>query len=65
MNMGPQQVAPKHISALEFEPFTINDLLQIGIFSLCAEKSEAGKDALVRYVAELYVEKMAINLQNA
>ena len=35
---------------------------QVGIFSLKTEKLEANSDTLAHYVAELYVEKMAINL---
>lgn len=41
------------------------DLSQIGIFSLRMEKQEASVEAIARYVAELYVEKMTINLKNA
>jgi hypothetical protein len=56
--------------ALEFLDPTTPEILgsielsQIGIFSLGAEKQEANKDAIARYVAELYVEKMAINLKS-
>lgn len=38
------------------------ELQQVGIFSLNAEKLEAGKDGIHRYVAEFYVERMALNL---
>jgi len=38
------------------------DLFQCGIFSLQAEKLEANKDAIARVTAELYVERMALNL---
>lgn len=40
------------------------DLRQVGIFSLSVEKPEAGVDKISHYVAELYVEKMNINLLN-
>jgi hypothetical protein len=39
------------------------DLFQCGIFSLSTEKLEANKDAIARVVAEFYVERMALNLQ--
>jgi hypothetical protein len=35
---------------------------QVGIFSLAPEKTGAGGESSTRYVAELYVESMAINL---
>ena len=38
------------------------DLFQVGIFSLSEDKAEAGKDAIARCTAELYVEKMQLNL---
>lgn len=38
------------------------DLFQCGIFSLQAEKLEANKDGVARMVAELYCERMALNL---
>jgi phage tail-like protein len=38
------------------------DLFQVGIFSLTEEKAEANKDAIKRWVAEVYVERMAFNL---
>ena len=38
------------------------DLRQVGIFSLSVEKPETGTDKISDYVAELYVEKMSINL---
>ncbi|MDN5881962.1 MAG: hypothetical protein L0H37_06290 [Nitrosospira sp.] len=42
------------------------DLLQVGIFSLAVERSEEVPAAGVsRYIAELYVEKMAINFAEA
>jgi hypothetical protein len=53
---------------LEFLDPTMKDILlsielsQVGIFSLKPEKLEADTDSLARYVAELYVEKMAIKL---
>lgn len=40
------------------------DLFQCGIFSLQAEKLEANKDAIARMTAELYVERMALNLSD-
>jgi hypothetical protein len=39
------------------------ELSQIGIFSLQMDRQEANTDAVARYVAELYVEKMALNLK--
>lgn len=38
------------------------ELQNVGIFSLNAEKLEAGKDGIHRYVAELYVEQMRLDL---
>jgi hypothetical protein len=38
------------------------DLFQVGIFSHVAEKSDTGSDKIKRNVAELYVEKMQLNL---
>lgn len=38
------------------------DLFQVGIFSLTEDKFEANKDSIKRWTAELYVEKMALNL---
>jgi hypothetical protein len=38
------------------------DLFQCGIFSLQQEKLEANKDAVSRMVAEVYCERMALNL---
>ena len=39
------------------------ELSQIGIFSLQMDRQAANTDAVSRYVAELYVEKMALNLK--
>jgi hypothetical protein len=38
------------------------DLFQVGIFSLAEDKGEANKDSIKRWTAELYVERMALNL---
>jgi hypothetical protein len=38
------------------------DLFQCGIFALNEEKKEAGKDGIARWVAEVYVERMAITI---
>jgi hypothetical protein len=38
------------------------DLFQVGIFSLTEDKGEANKDSVKRWTAELYVERMALNL---
>lgn len=38
------------------------DLFNVGIFSLNVEKFEANADKISRYTAELYVERMALNL---
>lgn len=40
------------------------DLRQVGIFSLSVERPEARADKISHYVAELYVERMGINLLN-
>ncbi len=56
--------------ALEFLDTTSKEVLgsvelsQVGIFALYAEKHESNKDAIARYVAELYVERMVIKLKN-
>ena len=39
------------------------ELSQVGIFSLQMDRQEANSVAIARYVAELYVEKMALNLK--
>ena len=38
------------------------DLFQVGIFSLAEDKGEANKDSIKRWTAELYVERMMLNL---
>jgi hypothetical protein len=38
------------------------DLFNVGIFAKNQEKLEAGKDGIKRFIVELYVEKMALNL---
>ncbi len=40
------------------------DLFNVGIFSLNVEKFEANADKISRYTAELYCEKMALNLKH-
>lgn len=40
------------------------DLIQVGIFALATEKQEANKEAVAHCLAELYVQKMAINLKS-
>lgn len=40
------------------------ELSQVGIFSLHEEKQDASNEGIARYVAQLYVEKMSIDIQN-
>lgn len=40
------------------------DLFQVGIFALTTAKSESGKDEVHKMTAELYVERMALNLNH-
>ena len=55
--------------AIEFLDPTLKEVLgsvelsQIGIFSLAPEKQEAGPEAIARFVVELYVEQMTLDIK--
>jgi hypothetical protein len=64
-NNGPEKAVR---GALEFLAPSVTDVLgavelsQVGIFALYPEKSTAGADAVAHFAAELYVEKMTMNI---